>query len=186
MLSPALPDSLIRAFFRKAKDGEERYAVETVEEIKRCLGVTPERNLHTTHSIADGALLRLVSTVTSNYAMSQYVATEPGCCVYRLTSLRLPLKLQQSLRDLYEEMKATYSTQWTRTFPGDETQGCSSRDSSGTILRMWSHTLWLGRWMGIDSTCGNVSYSFIFADISLDTSDCSASIRHSPPRTAIS
>lgn len=53
-----------------------RHAIEAVEDVKRCLEVPSEQRLHTTLSITDGALLRLVSTVASNHEMSQYVVTE--------------------------------------------------------------------------------------------------------------
>ena len=53
-----------------------RHAIEAVEDVKRCLEVPAERKLHTTRSITDEALLRLVSAVASNHEMSQYVVTE--------------------------------------------------------------------------------------------------------------
>ena len=69
----------------------------------------------------------------------------------------LSVQLQESLRGLYERMVATYSTQLMRLFPDGEKQAHDPRNPGCITLRMWSHTLWLGRWIGIDSTCASVS-----------------------------
>ena len=53
-----------------------RHAIEAVEDVKRRLEIPAEQRPHTTCSITDGALLRLVSTIASNHEMSQYVVTE--------------------------------------------------------------------------------------------------------------
>lgn len=140
-----------RVFFRLATVGEERYAVQAVEDVKHLLDVPAEQRPRTSNTIVDGALGQLVSVATKHDVL-QYVTTERRRCSLLTRIHRLPPQLQDSLRGLYEHLVAVYSTRLLRAFPGDENLA-QSTDSSLTILRMWSHTLWLGRWAGTDSMC---------------------------------
>ncbi|KZT74833.1 hypothetical protein DAEQUDRAFT_659162 [Daedalea quercina L-15889] len=126
--------SYLASFLLRARNGEERLATKAVEDIKKYLDVPVEQRLSSSSLLGDGTLLRLVSTVASNYALTQ-----------------LPQQLQVSLRGLYERMVAVYSTSLLRTPPMDESSvQVGLRDDSLNVLRMWSHTLWLGRWIQAD------------------------------------
>lgn len=151
-----LTTPLIRSFFRHAKGREARHAVEAIEDVKQLLDVPAEQKPRTSNYIADEALGQLV-TVAIKHDVLQYVTLVQVCSTLLTGIHRLPPQLRDSLRGLYECLAAVYSTRLLRAFSGDESQAHESKDSAFTILRMWSHTLRLGRWIGADSMC---AYNF--------------------------
>ncbi|KAH9835766.1 Urb2/Npa2 family-domain-containing protein [Rhodofomes roseus] len=123
------------AFVRNSRNGEDTLALAAVQNISGILDVPVEQRTRPSSLITNGTLLRLISVVASNHELSQ-----------------LSQQLQKSLRELYERLVAVCSTELLRMFPrGEQSEPHANfRNSRLDALRMWSHALWLGRWLTAD------------------------------------